>query len=748
MLDAALLITILASALCGAFVLRRNASSPIHRQYALMMFALTGWSTCMFMAVGLEHPGFALFNWPDLGAAFASMIIAGLVHFSHLYPTPGSAAAYQGPLAYMVGLVLAVFSVMGAYWDPTVVVDGSTVHAGYRYKPLFALFVAWVVGGASYAAWRLRRKLAMASSPDQRIELKVALIGIIVATAIATTTAVALPLLTGDYALLPWAPVAVLIGIGAGTGYGVVRLDLVPISRAIERFRVISVTRKIILSGLLMAALVMSTLLPFTGRLVGIEGSAAWTKYFMYTLLSVILITLPTLLYMIRIVSTPLGELTEAAWSLSRGNVARRVTINSDDEMGVLASAFNIMAANLERDINELKRLNVAIADEKNLTQNVLDSINLAIVVVDMEGHVLEWNRTMAQWWKIPREDALAKRIYDDLLPQVRNTLITDDLFEGLREDGGPVRHYNRPFERDGVLYYLNLTLVALRNQEGERYGTMCIMEDVTEMRSIEAELIQSAKLASVGVLASGIVHEVNNPLASISSLLQFMREEEQEPERRGSFQTMIDQINRVATTLQGVVDFARQRPAEKRPLDLARLVAETAKFISFDKRFNGIRIREHYAPGLPRVHADSDKIQQVLMNLMFNAADAMPDGGDLTLGVSAADDGRSVVLEVADSGMGIHDDVIEKIFDPFFTTKPTGRGTGLGLSVCHGIIRAHGGSIHVLSQPGEGTTFRVVLPVQSADEGDGTAPPETPGGAESEDVLSWGLKNKGASES
>ncbi|MBZ0253616.1 MAG: PAS domain-containing protein, partial [Candidatus Methylomirabilis sp.] len=465
-----------------------------------------------------------------------------------------------------------------------------------------------------------------------------------------------------------------------------------------------------------MSAIVMGVLLPFTGRLVGIEGGAMWLKYSLYTLLAVILIELPTLLYMIRIVSKPLGELTEAAWSLSRGNVARRVNISSDDEMGVLASAFNIMAANLERDINELRRLNQAIAEEKNLSRNVFDSIELSIVVLDTEGRVLEWNRAQEQWTGEKRADALGRLIVSELLPHVREKIVDAEMFREVVDTGRPVRRYNVPLpERDGPpRRIVNVTLVPLIDQDGARYGSVVILEDVTELKALERDLVRQAKLASVGVLASGIVHEVNNPLASISSLLQFLKDEEADEERRATFKTMIDQVQRVATTLQGVVDFARQRPAEKREMDVGALVASTVKFISFDKRFKHVKIHESYAPALPKVLGDWDQIQQVVMNLMFNAADAMPDGGDLYVSAGASETG-GVWFEVRDTGHGIPDDALDKIFDPFFTTKPTGKGTGLGLSVCDGIIQSHGGAIAVRTARGVGSTFRVTLPAAPA---------------------------------
>lgn len=234
---------------------------------------------------------------------------------------------------------------------------------------------------------------------------------------------------------------------------------------------------------------------------------------------------------------------------------------------------------------------------------------------------------------------------------------------------------------------------------------------DIDELQRLNEQLMRAEKLAAMGTLAAGVAHEVNNPLASISSLVQMMRAEaghsDETRERLNLISAQIDRINQVT---KDMTNFARTRPAAKHNVDINAIVNTAMRLANFDKVFQSLDLGRNLAEDLPTVFADEDQLQQVFLNLLLNARDAMPDGGKLEVR-SLFEDGR-VTIEIADSGTGIDEDEAKQIFDPFFTTKPAGKGTGLGLAVCYGIVTAHDGRIEVASNEPSGSIFRVILPI------------------------------------
>lgn len=250
--------------------------------------------------------------------------------------------------------------------------------------------------------------------------------------------------------------------------------------------------------------------------------------------------------------------------------------------------------------------------------------------------------------------------------------------------------------------------------------------EDIERLRDLNEHLVRTEKLAAAGALAAGVAHEVNNPLASISSLIQILQSRPLRPENEAETREMLrlvsTQIARISQVLHDMTDFARQRPPARAPLDLARVVESSLRLARFDKAFKRLRVTTDFDAGLPRISADADQLQQVFLNLFLNARDAMPEGGELRVETHFDETSAEAVIVVSDDGHGIAPGVLPRVFDPFFTTKGVGRGTGLGLAVCYGIVTAHGGRITVSSGEGRGTNVRVALPLDET-AGDGLAP-------------------------
>ena len=251
---------------------------------------------------------------------------------------------------------------------------------------------------------------------------------------------------------------------------------------------------------------------------------------------------------------------------------------------------------------------------------------------------------------------------------------------------------------------------------------------DIDELQRLNEQLIRAEKLAAMGTLAAGVAHEVNNPLASISSLVQMMRSQEgHSPETREKLNMIAGQIQRITQVTKDMTNFARSRPAAKSESDINEIVRTALRLASFDKAFHDLDIQTNLTPELSPVFADEDQLQQVFLNLFLNARDASVSSPHVSKGLPTdhvrADDtpaeihirtylnGSEVVVEVADNGSGITDADKTSIFDPFFTTKTAGKGTGLGLAVCYGIVTAHGGRIEVANNEPAGTKFTVILP-------------------------------------
>jgi signal transduction histidine kinase len=236
---------------------------------------------------------------------------------------------------------------------------------------------------------------------------------------------------------------------------------------------------------------------------------------------------------------------------------------------------------------------------------------------------------------------------------------------------------------------------------------------DIDELQRLNEQLLRTERLAAMGTLAAGVAHEVNNPLASISSLIQMMRSDASvSDDNKQKLILISEQIRRISQVTKDLTDFGRVRPVVRRPVGLGEVIEKSLRLASFDSAFQALDVSVEVPEDLPLVMADSDQLQQVLLNLFLNARDAMPGGGRLFIHVNNGND--EIQIKVADQGHGISETVSKQIFDPFFTTKSAGRGTGLGLAVCYAIITAHGGRIETSPPNGNGAEFTISLPHQS----------------------------------
>jgi PAS domain S-box-containing protein len=296
-----------------------------------------------------------------------------------------------------------------------------------------------------------------------------------------------------------------------------------------------------------------------------------------------------------------------------------------------------------------------------------------------------------------------------DLVPDELKQSVIDSLETVLRDGSAQTSEFPvGPFFFD-----VNSALITY----GKKQFIQMILRDVTQRREMLDSLLKAERLAAAGTFAAGVAHEVNNPLASISSLVQSILTGENDTERRTTLHTILSQITRISSTLKDLVNFARPTTAQRKPVDVNGLIAETLRLITYNKRFGGIRVEPILAPDLRRAFADDNEIQQVLLNLLFNAADAAPAEGAIIKVITenqrpgqGADKSRRIFIKVIDNGIGIPREHLERVFDPFFTTKPAGAGVGLGLSLCQRMILSNQGTIRVDSEVGRGTAVTITL--------------------------------------
>ncbi|HYK64238.1 MAG TPA: ATP-binding protein [Patescibacteria group bacterium] len=322
--------------------------------------------------------------------------------------------------------------------------------------------------------------------------------------------------------------------------------------------------------------------------------------------------------------------------------------------------------------------------------------------------HQMEWEHEVSRGEMDIHKEILGQPVPDLVPPELRQGVI-DSLETVLREGSAQTQEF--PI---GPLFFdVNSALIST----GKKQFVQMILRDVTQRREMLDSLIKAERLAAAGTFAAGVAHEVNNPLASISSLVQSILSGETDPDRRTTMHTILSQITRISSTLKDLVNFARPTTAQRKQVDVNGLIAETLRLITYNKRFSGIRVEPILAPDLRRAFADDNEIQQVLLNLLFNAADAAPAEGGVIKVITenqrpgtGGEKARRIFIKVVDNGIGIPREHLERVFDPFFTTKPAGAGVGLGLSLCQRMILSNQGTIRVDSEVGRGTAVTITL--------------------------------------
>jgi PAS domain S-box-containing protein len=389
-------------------------------------------------------------------------------------------------------------------------------------------------------------------------------------------------------------------------------------------------------------------------------------------------------------------------------------------------------AVGIIRDMTEQKRLWDTLRQERDRARQYLSVARVTIVALDARGDITLVNRRGCEILGYEEEELVGQDWFDVCLPDstredARRTFrrLVAGAKDGINCQELPV------VTKGGAERTIAWHHVALRNDDGEIVGLLCSGEDITERIQAQAELIRSEKLAAIGQLAAGVAHEVNNPLAGILVYIKLLLKKFQDnrlqtAETETQLLKVKTELERSSRIIKDLLDFSRQSQPTLRPVDVNEVLEATLAIVGHQISLGNITLEKGLGAGLPQVVADFDQIQQALMNVILNAAQAMPDGGTLTIRTSRAQSVKlngfrrdAVRIDISDTGVGIAEENLDKVFTPFFSTKVKGKGVGLGLAAVQGIIERHKGKIVVKSKLNAGTTITIWLGAVNEESGE-----------------------------
>jgi PAS domain S-box-containing protein len=413
------------------------------------------------------------------------------------------------------------------------------------------------------------------------------------------------------------------------------------------------------------------------------------------------------------------GTRTVAIIGLGRTDAGDFLSSEDMEVLGSLAGYIGIAIQNaqlyqrLEKKISEFERL-------KEFHENIVESIHIGVFAVDLEDRIESWNAQMEVMYARSRAEALGQPLAA-IFPQefIKR-------FDSVRAEQGTHTFYKvRLALPTAETRVANIAIAPLLTRDFTVVGRIILVDDITDRIELEAQLTQAEKLSSIGLLAAGVAHEVNTPLAVISSYAQMLSKQmrpanEDDARLRPVLEKITQQTFRASEIVNGLLNFSRTGGTEFASVDVNRLLHDTLTLLDHQFKTAQIRIETDLDLDLPRIHGNEGKLQQVMLNLLLNARDAMHGACDARIRVATEQTAGLVAVVVEDFGAGIEPEHLHRIFDPFFTTKTNPRngehkGTGLGLAVSYGIMQEHGGKMHVESEVGAGTTFRLEFPVAAA---------------------------------
>jgi PAS domain S-box-containing protein len=464
-----------------------------------------------------------------------------------------------------------------------------------------------------------------------------------------------------------------------------------------------------------------------------IYAAVSRTKLFIYPVAGAIMsVAIVLTVLLSRIFTRPILDLTEITTQMAKGDFSREADTSSQDEVGLLARSFNAMARQIRDNTENLEQLvaerTARLMDSEARYHRLFEGSKDGIYISTVEGRFLDVNQSAVELFGYTSKEELLN------IDIPRDLYVNPDDRQKMKEEierQGFVKDFEQRLKKkDGTEVFVLITSNLIRDAQGRSVGYEGIMRDITERKRLDAELrktqaylIQTAKMRALGDLVAGVAHELNNPLMASETILHVIYENLHEGCPNQTRVTLVQECNqRMAKIINHLREFSRQATAAFEPVDI-HVPIENALMIMGQQLLNhGISTVRNLAPDLPKILGDPNQLEQVFLNLIGNALDAMKDfnqSKELTIQARLAEtrSQQEVEITIRDTGRGIPKQILEKIFEPFFTTKDVGKGVGMGLSICYGIVETHGGRFEVSSREGSGTTVKVFLPVPKGGE-------------------------------
>ncbi len=445
--------------------------------------------------------------------------------------------------------------------------------------------------------------------------------------------------------------------------------------------------------------------------------------------------------YLSQLLVKPIQQLVQGTKKVSEGDFSQRVLLRSRDEIGELAQSFNRMVVSLEQSQARLNQSSQELRGTKETLENIIQSSVDAIVATDPKGRITFANRSMQEMilGEAGAEGNLLgvkmSQLYSGGYPEAKKIM-------NIIRDRGRLVNYETTISWNGRVLPILTSASLLKDEKGAVVGTLGVIKDLTEIKKLEeelkkaqSELVQKDKLAAIGRLASGVAHELNDPLTSILTFSNLLKEETVEESSRESLEIIVKEAIRARRIVSDLLSFSRESKPALQWIDLNDVLTLSLLLLEKQGALEKVEVQLNLAKELPLVRGDSGQLQQVFTNILLNATCALPpavaagggsppgerriflktqffDGQEESATPPPALKGPFVRIQIGDTGKGIRPDDMNKIFDPFFTTKPTGEGTGLGLYIVSGILKNYGAPHYLESAPGRGTNFFVDFPL------------------------------------
>ncbi|MCG8563586.1 MAG: ATP-binding protein [Desulfobacterales bacterium] len=407
-----------------------------------------------------------------------------------------------------------------------------------------------------------------------------------------------------------------------------------------------------------------------------------------------------------RRVTRPLGTLVDVTVEAAKGNLEQDIAIHTRDEVEILASNFSVMIREILSQQGQLENQVIEINTLRKYAEKILATMNDGLLAVDMEGRVTSVNPAAQSILGVAGDQDILNASIDEYLDAAPPLI---SYFKKLLKEPTQKKAHEIRLEVAGDTRYILVGVGVLLNGENDPSEVIFTLNDITELRALEAEIRQGQRLADLGVLAAGMAHEIRNPLSAIKTYVALLPQKIEKPGFLDKFQrTVPREINRLNSLIEELLELSRPPKYNFQAMDIGLVLRQNTELLEPGFRDRNIHCNWEIPTDLPPIEADANQLEKVFINLLQNGAQAMGEGGELAL-TAQVEEGQ-ICVAVKDTGKGMDKDVVENIFTPFFTTKA--KGTGLGLAISHKVISEHGGQIVVTSKKGEGSCFSVRLPV------------------------------------